>query len=932
MLEQKLIFFVSFGYMGLLFAIAFWGDKRAEAGKSIISNPYIYALSLAVYCTAWTFYGSVGSASRSGATGFLNIYLGPTLMMILGWPILRKIICISKINRITSIADFIASRYGKSTTIAGAVTIIAVLGIVPYMSVQIKAISTSFQLISQYPDVYMAKTASTLPATKDTAFYVAILLVLFAVIFGTRHLEATERHEGLVAAIAFESIVKLIAIISVGLFITYGLYSGFGDLFSQASLVPQIKQLFVMEVNASTFTGWYNALFLAMLAIFLLPRQFQVIVVENVDENHLKKAVWLFPLYLLAINIFVIPIAFGGMLHFFGQCASDPTCQRTLPETFDGIFKFTNGTVDADYFALTLLMAKKQQLLALFVFIGGMSAATGMVIVETIALSTMVCNDLVMPVLLRLSFLKLEQKSDLSRLLLIIRRVSILAIVLLGYLYFHYVVEYYSLVSIGMISFAAVAQFCPAVIGGIFWKGATKRGALLGLVAGFMVWLYTLVLPSLAQAGFLSEDLLTIGPFGINFLNPLHLFGLNVQLLGFNPYTHAVFWSMFVNIGLFIGVSLFSTQNAMERKQATLFVDVFKYSEESEKSSFWRETASVVDLRILLERFLGKNRTDDAFSLYAREHNINWEKKLIADAGLVSYAEKLLAGAIGSASALAMLRSVVEEEPLGMDEIMHILDETQQIIIYSHELEKATKDLEAANVRLKELDRLKNEFISTVTHELRTPLTSVRALAEIVHNTPDLDAHKHHQFVGIIIKESERLSRLINDVLDFQKIEAGQIDLQMIQLDFKEVIEDSIFSTGQLIEEKNIDLTLDISNQDSFVSGDKDRLIQVMVNLISNAVKFCDPDNGKILVGMESKDNNLKVFVKDNGIGIGKDDKEIVFHEFRQVISGTKGKPAGTGIGLTITKQIIDSHGGKIWVESELKKGATFFFTLPLVE
>ncbi|MBC8438309.1 MAG: sodium:solute symporter, partial [Deltaproteobacteria bacterium] len=633
MLEQKIIIFVSFGYMGLLFAIAFWGDKRAEAGKSIISNPYIYALSLAVYCTAWTFYGSVGAASSSGATGFLNIYLGPTLMMILGWPILRKIICISKINRITSIADFIASRYGKSATIAGAVTIIAVLGIIPYMSVQIKAISTSFQLISQYPDVYMAKTSTSLSGTKDTAFFVAILLALFAVVFGTRHLDATERHEGLVAAIAFESIVKLIAIISVGLFITYGLYSGFGDLFHQASLVPQIKQLFVMEVNASTFTGWYNALFLAMMAIFLLPRQFQVIVVENVDENHLKKAVWLFPLYLLAINIFVIPIAFGGMLYFYGQCFLDPVCKLSLSQTFSGILKFTNGTVDADYFALTLLMAKEQQGLALFAFIGGMSAATGMVIVETIALSTMVCNDLVMPVLLRLSFLKLKQKSDLSRLLLIIRRVSILLIVLLGYLYFHYVVEYYSLVSIGMISFAAVAQFCPAVIGGIFWKGATRRGALFGLLAGFFIWVYTLMLPSLAQAGFLSRDLLTYGPFGIDFLNPLHLFGLDVNHLGFNQYTHAVFWSMFANIALFIGVSLFSKQNAMERKQATLFVDVFKYSEESEKSSFWKATAAVVDLRMLLERFLGKNRTDDALALYAREHQINWEKKLIADAG-----------------------------------------------------------------------------------------------------------------------------------------------------------------------------------------------------------------------------------------------------------------------------------------------------------
>ncbi|MCK4767131.1 MAG: histidine kinase [Desulfobacula sp.] len=939
MLEQKIIIFVSFGYMGLLFAIAFWGDKRAEAGKSIISNPYIYALSLAVYCTAWTFYGSVGAASRSGITGFLNIYLGPTLMMILGWPVLRKIIRISKVNRITSIADFIASRYGKSATIAGAVTIIAVLGIVPYMSVQIKAISTSFQLISQYPDVYMAKTVTSLPGIKDTAFFVAMLLALFAVVFGTRHLETTERHEGLVAAIAFESVVKLIAIISVGLFITYGLYSGFGDLFAQASRVPQIKQLFVMEVNASTFTGWYNALFLAMMAIFLLPRQFQMIVVENVDENHLKKAVWLFPLYLLAINIFVIPIAFGGMLHFFEQCLSEPGCREVLPETFGGILKFEKGQVDADYFALTLLMAKKQQGLALFTFIGGMSAATGMVIVETIALSTMVCNDLVMPVLLRLSFLKLDQKSDLSRLLLIIRRVSILLIVLLGYLYFHYVVGYYSLVSIGMISFAAVAQFCPAVIGGIFWKGATRSGALWGLLTGFFIWVYTLVLPSLAQAGFLSLDLLTHGPFGIKLLSPVHLFGVDIHHMGFNQYTHAVFWSIFVNIALFIGVSLFSKQSATEQKQATLFVDVFTHSVESEKSSFWRATAAVEDLRMLLERFLGKSRTDDALERYAREYNFNWDKDLIADAGLVSYAEKLLAGAIGSASALVMVRSVVEEEPLGMEEIMHILDETQQIIIYSQELEKATKDLEAANERLKELDRLKNEFISTVTHELRTPLTSVRALAEIIQNNPDLDVQKHHRFVGIIIKESERLSRLINNVLDFQKIESGQIQWQMTRLDFREVIEDSIFSTSQLIEEKNIDLTLDISNQDGFVSGDKDRLIQVMVNLISNAVKFCDSGYGKIQIGMytetiktgDKENRYLKVFVKDNGIGISKKDQDIVFQKFRQAIAGSKGRPAGTGIGLTITQHIIDSHGGRIWVESELEKGATFFFTLPLL-
>ncbi|WDP91639.1 MAG: histidine kinase [Desulfobacter sp.] len=937
MLEQRIILPVSFGYMGLLFAIAFWGDKRAEAGKSIISNPYIYALSLAVYCTAWTFYGSVGAAGRAGITGFLAIYLGPTLTMVLGWPVLRKIIRISKVNRITSIADFIGSRYGKSAIIAGAVTIIAVLGIVPYMSVQIKAISTSFQLISHSPDVFMFQGHTRLPAFRDTSFFVALLLALFAVVFGTRHLEATERHEGLVAAIAFESVVKLLAILSVGLFITYGLYNGFSDLFSQTGRHRLIAPLFVMKVDAATFTGWTSSLYLAMMAVFLLPRQFQVIVVENVDETHLKKAVWLFPLYLLLINLFVLPIAFGSMHFFLSQCQEDAFCSQSLSGAFSGILSFAGGEVDADYFALALLMAEKQPGLALFAFIGGMSAATGMVIVETIALSTMVCNDLVMPILLRLSFLKLDQKRDLSRLLLIIRRISILGIVLLGYLYFHYVVEYYSLVSIGMISFAAVAQFAPALLGGIFWKGATRSGALCGLLAGFLIWGYTLVLPSLAQAGFLSGGLLSRGAFDIALLRPHHLLGLETASLGFNQYTHAVFWSMALNIGLFVGISLFSGQSETERKQATLFVDVFKHAVRSEKSSFWRATASVIDLRRLLERFLGEERTHEALLRYARDHHLNLARDRVADAGLVSYVEKLLAGAIGSASALGMVRSVVEEEPLSMDEIMHILDETQQIITYSRELETATRDLAAANDRLKELDRLKNEFISTVSHELRTPLTSVRALAEIIRDNPDLDRERHYRFVDIIIKESERLSRLINNVLDFQKIESGRIEWQMRPLDFRAVIQDALMSTGQLIKEKNIRLIQELPPEPAMISGDRDRLIQVMVNLTSNAVKFCPRDKGEIRICMAGEitkigKRQIKVGVQDNGIGISPRDQDIIFQEFRQVISDGDGRPSGSGIGLTITRHIVLAHGGQIWVESEEGRGAAFFFTLPLIK
>ncbi|MCP4720396.1 MAG: histidine kinase [Desulfobacteraceae bacterium] len=907
MIDQKTIILISFGYMSLLFAIAFYGDKRAQINKSIISNPYIYALSLAVYCTAWTFYGSVGAASKAGITGFLNIYLGPTLMMILGWPVLKKIIRISKINRITSIADFIASRYGKSATVAGAVTIIAVLGIIPYMSVQIKAISTTFQLISRDSHIPLTTGFAPIPVLSDTALYVALLLAVFAIVFGTRHIDATERHEGLVAAIAFESIVKLVAFICAGIFVTYGIFSGLGDLFAQASLVPEISDLFVMDMDASTFVGWYNGLFLSMMAVLFLPRQFQVMVVENVDEKYLKKAIWLFPLYLLAINIFVLPIAFAGMIKFAGQ------------------------TADTDFFALFLLMAEQQKGLVILVFIGGMSAATGMVIVETIALSTMVCNDLVMPVLLRLSFLKLAQRPDLSQLLLGIRRASILVVLVLGYLYFHFVVKYYALVSIGMISFAAVAQFSPAILGGIFWKGATRSGALSGLLAGFFIWGYTLVLPSLTQAGLPLQSFLTQGPFDIGLLRPQHLFGLDVELLGFSPEAHAVFWSMVFNIGLYTGVSLFTRQSEVEQKQAILFVDVFEYSVEAEKSSFWRGTASVGDLRSLLERVLGRDRTKHALKIYARKNQINLEEELTADAGLVSHAEKLLAGAIGSASALVMVRSVVKEEPLGFNEILNILDETQQAIRYSHKLEKITMDLEAANERLTELDRLKNEFISTVTHELRTPLTSVRALAEILYTTPDLDRKRYQRFTHIIIKESERLSRLINDVLDFQKIKSGNIQWEFSRLDFREVIEDSMVSIGPLIEEKNIDLRLNIPGTSVEISGDRDRLIQVMVNLISNAVKFCNPEQGRIDIFLGVETGQMNVRIKDNGIGISLENREIIFQEFRQVKDTSRGRPKGTGVGLTITRHIIDSHDGKIWVESELGKGAAFMFTLPLV-
>ncbi|NNL75133.1 MAG: histidine kinase, partial [Desulfobacterales bacterium] len=471
-----------------------------------------------------------------------------------------------------------------------------------------------------------------------------------------------------------------------------------------------------------------------------------------------------------------------------------------------------------------------------------------------------------------------------------------------------------------------VAQFAPALIGGIFWKGGTRFGAISGLIAGFAVLTYTIFLPSLVPLGLIHQDFVTSGPFGTMLLKPYQLFGLQ----HFNPISNAVFWSMLANVGVYIAVSILGRPLAIEHTQAALFVDVFKYSGETGDPLFRRGTVNLPDLRSLLSRFLGKTRADAALSGYARKHNINWDNHTTADADLVSHAEKLLTGAVGSASARIMVSSVVKEEPLGIEEVLNILDETRQVIAYSRELEKATAELREANLRLQELDRLKDDFISTVTHELRTPLSAVRSLAEILNTNPDIDAARLENFTGIIIKESDRLIRLVSQILDYEKIESAQLDWVIAPLDFKEVVKDAAISTQQLIHDKNISFDVDLAENAPAISGDRDRLVQVMVNLLSNAVKFCDPDRGMIAVRLRSADDHLLVEVQDNGIGIKAKDLNKIFEPFHQVKNPTLGRPGGTGIGLTITKRIIDFHHGRIWVDSEPGKGSMFSLTLPL--
>jgi len=622
-------------YLGLLFVIAYYGDKRADAGRSLIANPYVYALSLGVYTTAWTFYGSVGRAAASGI-GFLPVYIGTTVMVALWWTVLRKIIRIAKQNRITSLADFISSRYGKSAALAGLVTVIAVLGVTPYISLQLKAISTTFNVLRGYPEVLTLAHHEAESIWSDTAFYVALALAAFTIAFGTRKLDAAERHEGMVAAIAFEALLKLLAFLAVGAFVTWGMFGGISDIFARAAQQPGLADTFIIGGGSTDiYESWaslFSLSFVSMLAVMFLPRQFQVAVVENVDEAHLNKAIWLFPLYLFLFALFVLPIMFGGML------------------------LFPDGSADPDTFVLILPLLAQQDALALLVFLGGFSAATGMVIVESIALSTMVCNDLVMPVLFRIKALRLSERADLSGLLLAIRRITIVFGMLLAYTYYRVAGEAYALVAIGLISFAAVAQFAPAIFGGIYWKGGTRSGALAGLGAGFAVWFYTLLLPSLARSGWLPMDLLEHGPWGIELLRPLALFGLE----GLDEISHTMLWSMFANIGLYVTVSILTEQSALEHTQALRFVDVFADDHGAERS--WRASGSLPDLQALMTRFLGARNAEQAFADYAKRNDL--ENLQAIDAKLAHYCEAQLAGVIGAASARVMLASVVEEELL----------------------------------------------------------------------------------------------------------------------------------------------------------------------------------------------------------------------------------------------------------------------------
>ena len=890
-------------YLAFLFGVAYWAEKQSEKGKSLVTNPYIYALSLAVYCTAWTFYGSVGRAVTNGIE-FLAVFIGPTIMMPLWWIVLRKIIRICKVHRITSIADFISSRYGKNATLGVVVTLVCIGGVLPYIAIQLKSISSSFLIVARSSGEYKGNDLFW----GDLPFYIAVALSVFTIIFGTRKIDSTERHEGMVTAIAAESIVKLMAFLITGIFVTYIVFDGFGDIFQKASLVPDLRKAFVFNSDGD-FSSWFWHIFLSMAAVMFLPRQFQVAVVENVNEKHLNKAMWLFPLYMLLINIFVIPTALAGEL------------------------LFANQSVNPDSYVLAIPLKFNQKLLTLLTYIGGFSAATSMIIVETIALSVMISNNLVMPVVLKSKKLQERFKGNLSNLVNNIRRTSIVLIILLSYLYYKTIAEHYSLVSIGMVSFTAVAQFTPAIIGGLFWKTGNRKGALIGLGVGTIIWFYTLVLPSLVGAGYFPQSIMDNGLWGFEILKPFSLFGLK----GMDNISHGLFWSLLFNLGCYLYFSLTRNASSLEHNQAVIFVDIFEYSGQIENSSIWRGTAYLPDIQLLLSNFFGEKRSERVLKLFAQKNKINLKSET-ADPRLVTYTEKLLAGVVGTASARIMISSISKEEKISTEEVINILKSSQELLSAnkslrkkSVELEKATSELKDANEILQRTDKLKDDFLTTVAHEIRTPLTSIRALSEIVFDNPDMEIEEREHFLGTVVKESDRLSRLINQVLDLEKYESGKQTLNIEEVDIQDIIKDSVDALYQQAKEKGIKMVFMPDRFAPRFEADRDKLIQVVVNLLSNAIKFCEPQKGEITIVTHYVEGYIYTSIQDNGSGIDKKFQRLIFDKFFQAEDQTIKKPRGSGLGLAISKKIIELHNGQIWLESQVGRGSKFTFMISVV-
>ncbi len=644
MLHDWGVIAAAFGYIGFLFLIASYGDRLSPFERSRASA-FIYPLSLAIYCTSWTFFGSVGFATRT-SIDFLAIYIGPILMIALGTPLLRRVIKLAKSQNITSIADFIAARYGKSQAVAAMVALIAIVGSVPYIALQLKAVASSLETILSEDQAF-----SAIPIVGDIALVVTLTMAVFAVLFGARQTDATEHHHGLMLAVATESIVKLVAFIAAGAFVTFWMF-GPVELIERAMKTPEAVRAISYTPSLGNFL---TMVLLSFCAIMLLPRQFHVSVVENSSDDEVGRARWLFPLYLVAINLFVIPIALAGLV------------------------KFPFGAVDSDMYVLALPMEANSALLSVAVFIGGLSAATAMVIVECVALSIMVSNDIVVPLVLKRSPESRSGGKDFGNFLLKVRRYAIFAIMMMAYFYYR-ALGNTQLAAIGLLSFAAIAQFAPAFFGGLTWRRGTAAGAIGGMLVGFSMWLYTLFLPSFMDTSSAGLLLLAHGPFGIEALRPQALFGADLP-----PLMHGVLWSLSLNILTYVALSLLGRPSSIERLQAEIFVPN-ELTPMTPAFRRGRAAVTVQDILATVAQYLGPERARESFEAFAASHRVSLEPAAPADFELLQHAEHLIASSIGAASSRLVMSLLLRQRTVSAKAALKLLDDSHAALHFNREM------------------------------------------------------------------------------------------------------------------------------------------------------------------------------------------------------------------------------------------------------
>lgn len=893
-MSKAIIIVILLIYLAFLFGVAYWAEKNYRS--KIVNHPWVYVLSLAVYCTAWTYYGSIGIAATKGIN-FLPIYIGPIIAIPLWFVVSKKIIYISKTNNVTGLADFMALRYGNNRMLGALVTIICLIAIVPYISLQLKAISETFEIITN-------STVSHKTVFDDYTFYIALILALFAASFSTIKSDASDKKSGIIFSIALESIVKLTIFLTISLYVVFYVFDGTTEIYNKMQAIkPEL--LTAGFNNVSNGLNWFMYVALAFFAIFLLPRQFQVSVIEYTDKLQLKNAIWGFPLYMLLFIVFVIFIAWGGVI-------------------------LLGDTVNPDYFILHIPLSQNHNFLATLVFLGGFSAIISMVVVSSIALSTMLSNNIVIPYGFLGKFAS-EGSDKNTATIKNIRRVTVFVLILSAYFIYINLRRELPLISIGLISFVIIAQLAPSFFIGLYWNRGSSIAAKTGIIAGFLIVFYTLLLPFGLETIFGDVSFINNGFLSIEWLKPYSLFGLSV----FEPITHGFFWSLFVNTMLYLVISVSVQGNYRERNYGELFAKTSEISVLQEDAYVWKGEAYFKDIEELLHRFLGKKKAKRAISIFRRKYDIDANETL-ADSRFINFSEKLLTGTIGGASAKILIASVVKEKPVSLVEVLDILEENKKtrasnkvLQTQSNKLMKLSDELKGLNQELIIQDQQKDSFLDTIAHELKTPVTAIQAASEVLQDD-DMPSEIRQKFLNIIMHDTKRLTALINNILDLEKLSSGRELLHKTTCKIESIVDASIKIVHPLLEKKNIKLTKNVK-QNSQLVCDADKIIQVFTNVLGNALKFvAEVEGGQIGVTVFEEDNSVVCTITDNGKGVSQEDAPYIFNKFYQSKNQHLKKPSGSGFGLAICKQIITMHKGTISLNTAYTKGAEFVIKLPL--